>query len=45
MTKGNYWLKKDKEQLYLKIISWAQRHRKKVETLTKKEILEAVRSK
>ena len=35
----------EKDAILLKIVFWAQRHRKKVEKLTKEDIIEAIRSK
>jgi hypothetical protein len=38
MKYNNFWTLKRKEKLIMKVVQWAQKHRKKVELLTKEEI-------
>jgi hypothetical protein len=40
----NFWLQKRREKNLLKVVEWAQKNGRKVESLTKEEILEAMRS-
>lgn len=40
----NFWLIKSREKQFLKIIEWAQRHNKKMEELTKKDIIKALKA-
>ena len=44
MILNNIWLLKAKEKSLLKIVEWAQANKKKVENLTKSDIIEALRS-
>ena len=39
----NFWILKKKEKLIIKVVQWAQRNKKKVESLTKKEIAFAIK--
>jgi hypothetical protein len=39
----NFWLVKAKEKNLLKIVEWAQRNGLKVENLTRKEVIEALK--
>lgn len=45
MKLRNFWTVKRKEKLILKVIQWAQKHRKKVELLTKEDITCALKEK
>jgi len=45
MTTSNYWLRKDREPLLIKIVDWAQRNNKLVEELTKEDLIEAIKYK
>lgn len=42
---SNFWLIKEREAIYLRIIRWAQRNRVKVEALTQSEICEVIKMK
>lgn len=44
MKLRNYWLTKLKEKQLLKVIEWAHRNNKRVETLTQTEITEALKA-
>jgi hypothetical protein len=44
MRLNNIWLLKAKEKMLLKIVDWAQKNQRRVETLSHKEIIEAIRS-
>ena len=42
MKLRNYWLEKVREKCLLKIVEWAQKNGRKVETLSREEIREAI---
>lgn len=42
---SNYWLLKEKEAGYLRIIRWAQKHKIKIEFLNRCQIIEVLRMK
>lgn len=44
MKLRNYWLNKHNEKNILKVIEWAQRNDRKVESLSHTEIIEAVKA-
>ncbi len=45
MDYATYTKKRDKDELLLKIVRWAQRKKKKVEKLTQADICEAIKCK
>jgi hypothetical protein len=42
---SNFWLIKEKEPVYLRIVKWAQKNDIKVESVTKQQILEVLKMK
>jgi hypothetical protein len=44
MRVKNFWLLKRREKNLLKVVEWAQKNGRKVESLTRDEIIEAMRS-
>lgn len=44
MKLRNYWLNKKNEKNILKVVEWAHRHNRLVESLTEEEIIEAVQA-
>jgi hypothetical protein len=44
MKVKNFWLQKRRERNLLKIVEWAQKAGRKVESLTREEAIEAMRS-
>lgn len=42
---SNFWLIKEKEYLYLKVVKWAQRNRVKIESLTQQQIADVLKIK
>lgn len=44
MRYKNFWLMKAREKNILKVVEWAHRNGRMVESLTKKEVVEALRT-
>jgi hypothetical protein len=44
MRLKNFWLQKRREKNLLKVVEWAQKNGRFVESLTKQEIIDAMRS-
>jgi hypothetical protein len=42
---SNFWLIKEKETVYLRIVKWAQRNNIRVEFVTKQQIIEVLKMK
>ena len=42
---SNFWLIKEREYAYLKVIKWAQRNHIRIESLTKRQIIDVLKIK
>jgi hypothetical protein len=42
---SNFWIVRQKQYAYLKVVKWAQRNKVKIETLTKQQIVDVLKFK